>query len=194
MNPAAAFTQADQLFDRVVQHIREGQWHAPTPDEGWDVHHLVQHVAYEDLWLAELAAGKTIKEVGDKYEGNILGDDAVAGWCRAHKAAQAAVSGPGDLERKVELSFGEVTFGEYLKQMAIDHTIHAWDLARAVGADEKFDTKLVEQTWEWFQPQAEGWRGAGLLGPAVEVDEAADLQTRLLALSGRQSGKSKDKR
>jgi hypothetical protein len=46
---------------------------------------------------------------------------------------------------------------------------------------------LVQTAYDWFMPQAEGWRGAGILGPAVPVHEDADLQTKLLAISGRRS-------
>ena len=34
---------------------------------------LVNHVAVEDLWAAELFAGRTVAEVGDRLDGDQLG-------------------------------------------------------------------------------------------------------------------------
>jgi uncharacterized protein (TIGR03086 family) len=63
--------------------------------------------------------------------------------------------------------------------------IHAWDLARAIGADESVDPELVRFAYDEMVPQFEQWRTAGAFGPKVEVAEDADLQTKLLAEAGR---------
>ena len=39
--------------------------------------------------------------------------------------------------RIVHLSFGDFPGGEYTRQLFADHLIHAWELARAIGADEQ---------------------------------------------------------
>ena len=88
--------------------IRDDQWHAPTPDTEWDVTDLVQHLVYEQLWVPPLLAGKTIAEVGDAFDGDVLGDDPQRAWTSAAAAAQAAFAEPGALERTVHLSFGDV--------------------------------------------------------------------------------------
>ena len=40
------------------------------------------------------------------------------------------------MERTVHLSFGECPADEYVDQLAIDLAVHAWDLARGIGADD----------------------------------------------------------
>jgi hypothetical protein len=44
---------------------------------------------------------------------------------------------------------------------------------------------LVQGMWDEFAPEIEQWRAMGVFGPAVQVPETADLQSRLLGLAGR---------
>ncbi len=63
--------------------------------------------------------------------------------------------------------------------------IHSWDLARAIGADDRLDPALLTFVDEFLSPQVEAWRGAGAFGPAVEVGADASAQDRFLAKTGR---------
>ena len=62
----------------VRRGVGEDQWGAPTPCADWDVRELVNHVAGEDLWTAPLLEGSTIEEVGDRFDGDLLGDDPIS--------------------------------------------------------------------------------------------------------------------
>lgn len=179
------FGRAVDEFARRVEQISSGQWAAPTPDDQWDVRALVNHIVVEDLWAPPLLDGRTLAEVGDRFDGDQLGDDPLATWQRASAGAVAAVGEKGALERIVHVSFGDIPGSEYVSQLTCDHLIHAWDLARAIGADERLGPDLVEFVYGYLSPQADGWRSAGVFGPRVEVPEGADRQTQLLALSGR---------
>jgi uncharacterized protein (TIGR03086 family) len=174
-------------FGRVVQAVRDDQWHAPTPDSDWDVHDLVNHLVGECLWTAPLLAGQTIADVGDRFDGDLLGDDPPAAWSAAAEDATAASAQGGHdaLARTVHVSFGDISGEEYLSQLTADHTIHAWDLARAIGADEQLDPELVEFTYGFMAPQADQLRSVGVFGPAVDPPPGADRQTELLCLTGR---------
>src|ERR671911_280522 len=68
------------------------KWSAPTPCSDWDVRALVNHIAYEDLWTVPLMEGATIAEVGDRFEGDLLGDDPVAAARAAADAATIAAA------------------------------------------------------------------------------------------------------
>jgi uncharacterized protein (TIGR03086 family) len=174
-------------FDRRVAAVGADQWAAPTPCAEWDVRELVNHLVYEAKWAPELFAGKTIEEVGDRYDGDQLGDDPVGVWRDSNADARTAISDPGALERTVHLSFGDVPAGEYLNQLTLDLAVHGWDLARAIGADETIEPALVDALLPYIEANAELISGSGVFGDPVQVSPDADPQTRLLALLGRSS-------
>jgi uncharacterized protein (TIGR03086 family) len=133
-------------------------------------------------------AGKTVAEVGDRFEGDLLGDDPGRAWDDSARVAVDAVADDGALERVVHLSFGDFPGRDYALQLFADHLIHTWDLARGIGGDERLDPELVTACDAWFVPAVEqAYRGAAATGPLVEVPDGADLQTRLLARFGRRA-------
>lgn len=168
-----------------VRMVREDQWHVPTPCTEWDVRTLVNHMVYEERWSVPLFAGATIAEVGDRFEGDLLGDDPVAAATDAVAQARKAVSAKGVLDRTVNLSFGDAPATEYVRQLFADHLVHSWDLAAAIGADRSLDPRLVHACLEWFEDRAESYRRSGVIGPRVEVAPDASEQDRLLAGFGR---------
>jgi uncharacterized protein (TIGR03086 family) len=178
------FERSVAVFGGRVTAIGD-RWAAGTPDSEWDVRALVNHVLSENLWAPPLLAGSTIADVGDRFDGDRLGDDPQAAWAAAAAASIDAVGEAGALDRTVHVSFGDISGQEYASQLVCDHVIHGWDLARAIGADERIDDDLVEFTYDFLLPQIDGWRSAGAFGPEVELPPGAGRQAALLALSGR---------
>jgi uncharacterized protein (TIGR03086 family) len=182
----ALYRGAMEQFGRLLGRVEPEQWGAPTPCTEWDVRTLANHVIGENRWVPPLLEGKTIADVGDALKGDLLGDDPTGEWERAAKEAAAAAEEPGALERTVHLSFGDFTGRYYVGQVLSDHVIHAWDLARAIGAPESLDDELVAFAYDELVPQLDQWRAAGAFGPRVDVPADADLQTKLLAEAGRE--------
>jgi uncharacterized protein (TIGR03086 family) len=178
------YRRSVEAFGERVTAVAAADWDRPTPCSDWSVRELVRHLVYEELWAPPLLAGQTIADVGDRFEGDILGADPQVAWKEAAAAAVAAAS-PDVSDRTVHLSFGDVPGKEYLGQLTADHVIHAWDLARATGGDERLDPELVEFVHGFMAPQVDQWRAAGVFGPAVDVPPGRDLQTKLLAMTGR---------
>jgi uncharacterized protein (TIGR03086 family) len=168
---------AGEFADRV--HRIGDRWDAPTPCAGWDVRALVRHVVEEERWAVPLLAGATIEEVGDRF----ARDDPVASLEVAGAEALAAVEGSG--ADVVHLSFGDTPRAEYVRQLAADHLVHAWDLARALDEDDTLDAGAVAAVRDWFGPTERAYRDAGVIGPRVPVPSGADQQTALLAMFGR---------
>jgi uncharacterized protein (TIGR03086 family) len=185
MEIPAMFRSAVAEFDARVRQIGDHQWRAATPDEDWSVRDLVNHVAGEDLWAPPLLAGSTIAEVGDRFDGDVLGADPGSAWAAASARAVRAVEEPGAMDRIVHLSFGDFPGREYALQLFADHLIHAWDLARAIGADESLDGRLVASCATWFDAMEDAYRSAGAIAARPLVPGDADAQTVLLARFGR---------
>jgi uncharacterized protein (TIGR03086 family) len=185
MDTTALFRRAVTEFDARIGQIGDHQWQAATPDEEWNVRDLVSHVVGEDLWAPPLLAGSTIAEVGNRFDGDVLGSDPKAAWKSASAAAVHAVEWDGAMDRIVHLSFGDFPGREYTMQLVADHLIHAWDLARAIGADERLDAGLVASCATWFDMMEDGYRSAGAISARPPVPGDADAQTVLLARFGR---------
>jgi Mycothiol maleylpyruvate isomerase N-terminal domain len=121
MNISAMFRGAVEEFDARVRLIGDHQWQATTPDDDWAVRDLVNHVVGEDLWAPPLLAGSTIAEVGNRFDGDVLGADPKAAWTAASAGAVRAVGADGATDRIVHLSFGDFPGREYALQLFADH-------------------------------------------------------------------------
>lgn len=184
MNARQLYTRTVAEFDAVLQGVPGDRWTAPTPCAGWDVRALVGHVVAEDRWAAELLAGRTIADVGDSLDGDLLGADPVAAWWGASAAAVRAATAARD-DDLVALSAGPTPVDEYLRQLAADHLVHAWDLATATGTNLRLDDDLIDAVATWFEPVRQEYRAHGLVGPRPPLPEPAEAQAHLLALFGR---------
>jgi uncharacterized protein (TIGR03086 family) len=179
------FQRAADGFGRHVHAVADGQWHDPTPDTEWDVRTLVNHVVVEQLWVPPLVGGSTVADIGDRLDGDQLGDDPVATWDAAVTASLDSFGAPGALERSVALSSGLRPCAEYCWEMTTDALIHAWDLARGIGADDTLDPELVDLIYERTLPYADQLQATGMFAPPVPVPDDAGMQTKLLAMFGR---------
>ncbi|GAA4593961.1 TIGR03086 family metal-binding protein [Planotetraspora phitsanulokensis] len=180
-----AYRRALDGFGNRLQLVRDEQWELSTPCVDWDVRALVNHMVNENLWAPDLLAGRTIAEVSDTYERDVLGDDAIKAFEVSAQGAVQAVYTEGALTAVTHLSFGDVPGEEYITELFADALIHTWDLARAIGARERLDPELVATCSEWFARANEGYRQTGVIGDHRDVPEDADPQTRLLAAWGR---------
>src|ERR687890_85464 len=157
--------RAVEEFGARVGAVADDQWELPTPCADWNVRQLVNHLVYENRWTVPLMTGRTIAEVGDRYEGDLLGDRPKQAWDESSAEAVGAVGADGALERIVDLSSGPTPAPEYVSQLFADHLIHAWDA--------------------WFASMEDLYRSIGAIGPRAETAPGADTQTTLLAAFGR---------
>ncbi|MFI6578548.1 TIGR03086 family metal-binding protein [Nocardiopsis sp. NPDC050513] len=170
-------------FDRRVRDVGTDDWTRPTPCTEWTVRDLVGHLVTEQLWVPHLLGGARVKDVGDRYDGDQLGDDPVAAWSAAAHAAREAWLAPAALARTVHLSYGDVPGRTYLWEMTFDLAVHAWDLATALGAPTRLDPVLASALRAWTDDRPPG-PGAMFDAP-VQVADGADDTDRLVALTGR---------
>jgi uncharacterized protein (TIGR03086 family) len=172
-------------FMARVDAIGAEAWAGPTPCPDWDVRALVNHVVNEDLWAVPLMEGATIEEVGNRFDGDLLGDNPAAATRAACETSTMATASGIVAGRIVHLSFGDTPAEEYVRQLLADHLVHAWDLAAAIGADRTLDPALVSACAEWYADREDLYRQAGAVGAKVTVPDGAGEQDRLLGAFGR---------
>jgi uncharacterized protein (TIGR03086 family) len=114
-----------------------------------------------------------------------LGNDAMAAWTTTVAAQTAAFQATSALERLLDHPLGTISGREFLEFRVFDITVHAWDLARSLGVDERLDSALVEVVLGIVEngPPGMGF-GIDALG---RTTASASPQARLLDLTGRSS-------
>ena len=170
-----------------VTGVDPDQWHRGTPCGEWDVRSLVNHIVTGNLWAAELGAGRTIEEVGDRLDGDVLGDDPVAEYLVSAELAASTFRAPGAMERPCAVSYGPVPGEVYCGHRFIDVLIHGWDVATATGQDATLPPALVDACIEVVAPQADLLLGSGMFATDVDAGAGADHQAQLLAMLGRRA-------
>jgi len=188
------FVLADRALDRVVAQIQDDQWSMPMPPDfarrGSDhvptLRDIIGYHAYDDAWVPDMLAGRTMDEVGqDAFKGDLLGDDAAQSFAKIVESACAAATAVTDLDGTVHCSFGDFSTRQYFWQVNMFRGLRARDIARVVGVDPTLPDDLVQGIWDEVSPNAEQWRAIGVFPAAVPVPEDAALLDRLLGLTGR---------
>lgn len=184
-DPRTLLHRAIDVFGDRLDATRSDDLAASTPCHDWTVRDLIGHVVTEQLWAPPLLAGETAGDIGDRFDGDNLGDDPFAAWHDAASATRTATAPQDALHVDIHLP-GRTTRGaDFLLELFADHLIHAWDLARATGGDQRLPDDLVAACTDWFDGHEHEWREAGQIGPPIDVPGDADAQTRLLARFGR---------
>lgn len=136
---------SSQGFADRLAAVTPGQWSWPTPCTGWTVRDLVNHMTRGNLSYANLLQGGTAAEFLRQRDEDALGTDPAGAYASSVRACAGAFAVPGAPDRLVDYPLGEIPGRQALAVRTADSTIHTWDLARAVGAEEQLDDGLV--TW-----------------------------------------------
>jgi uncharacterized protein (TIGR03086 family) len=191
------FVRADRALASVVGQIDATQWDMVLPEtfatrsrpDRPSLRSVVNYHAYDDAWVPDMLAGRTMAEAGaDTFDGDLLGDDPVASFEAIVARACEAAAAVRDLDAVAHLSFGDFTVREYFWQISSFRALRAHDIARAIGVDAALPDALVQGVWDEVSPHAEEWRRIGVYPAAVPVADDDPLLDRLLGLTGRQPG------
>ena len=197
MEEPQVFVLADRALATVVAQITNEMWERtlsvkfatrrrPEPPS---LRTLINYHAYDDAWVPDMLAGRTMEEAGaDKFDGDLLGEDPVVSFDAIVEKACAAAGEVRNLEAVAHLSFGDYTVREYFWQINQFRALRAYDIAQELGLVADLPADLVQGVWDEVSPHAEEWRAIGVLPPAVPVPEDAPLLDRLLGLTGRHPG------
>jgi uncharacterized protein (TIGR03086 family) len=194
MREPDVFVLADRALNKVVAQIKDEQWQMPMPPSfaRRDTEHtptlreIIAYHAYDDSWVPDMLAGKTMAEAGkDNHTGDLLGDNPRATFAAIVDKACAAAEALDDLDRVVHCSFGDFSAREYLWQVNSFRGLRAHDLARVIGIDPALPDELVHGLWDEISPHADEWRTFGVFPAAIPVPSDAPLLNRLLGITGR---------
>ena len=194
MTEQEIFVLADRTLNSVVAKITDDQWDMRMPanfarragGEPPTLRRIVNYHAYDDAWVPDMLAGKTMDEAGrENHKGDLLGDQPKRAFAAIVDTACTAVRDFDDLDRTVHTSFGDFSARDYLIQITSFRGLRAHDIARAIGIEPTLPPKLVLGLWDELSPVADQWREMGAFPPRVAVPDEAPLQDRLLGMTGR---------
>jgi len=194
MTETEIFVLADHALDAVVDQIRDDQWAMEMPasfarrqtDRTPTLREIIGYHAYDDAWVPDMLAGKTMDEAGkENHKGDLLGDDPKGNFGRIVEKACTAARELTDLERTVHCSFGDFSARDYLTQTTMFRGMRAHDIARVIGVEPNLPAELVQGLWDEISPQAEAWREIGVFPARGPGPDDAPLLDRLLGLTGR---------
>ena len=193
MREQDVFVLAEHTLKNVINQIRDDQWAMEMPPsfarrDGRTVtlREIVNYHGYDDAWVPDMLAGRTMGEVGmSAFEGDLLGDDPKGNFARIVESACEAARELNDLDRTVHTTFGDFPAREYFWQINYFRGLRAHDIAQVIGVDSTLPGDLVQGLWEELSPHAAEWREIGVFGPEVVVPADANAQAKLLGLTGR---------
>lgn len=199
MTEQEVFVLADRALDVVVQQIDDDQWQMPMPpsfarrgsDEAPTLRTIIGYHAFDDAWVPDMLAGKTMEDAGTgKFDGDLLGDDPKGEFAAIVAVACAAAEQHEDLDKIVHCSFGDYPARHYFWQITQFRALRAHDLSLLIGIESDLPDDLVEGVWEQLVPVAEEWREIGIFKEEIPVPKDAALIDRLLGLTGRKPAPS----
>jgi hypothetical protein len=194
MEEAQVFVLADRALADVVARIQPEQWDRAMPpnfsmrnrDTVPTLREVINYHAYDDAWVPDMLAGRTMEQAGPtKFDGDLLGEAPLERFEAIVGNACTAAEAVRDYDTVAHLSFGDYTVREYFWQINSFRALRAHDLARVIDVEPALPEELVQGVWDEVSPHAEEWRGLGVYPAAVPVPEDAPLLDRLLGLTGR---------
>ena len=188
-DPAGSYAQALDATRKFFAGMGDVKLNAPTPCSKWNVRELISHILYGTVWVEDIFDGKTVLDVGSKYDGNLLGDNALAAYDDAVMRAKRASVKPGASLQVCHLRRGDVTGAEYLTSMFTDVFIHGWDLAKSTGQDATLDEKLIVIGYDLAKKSEKRFRSNAAFGEGCVQDPGDGVadQERMLAILGRKA-------
>lgn len=180
-------SKAVAAFTAELDKTPDSDWSKPTKCDGWDVTGLMQHIVGGAISSTAGLRGTPREETLPIFGGFRFGSDPRAEYTAAVADHVAAFKEIADLDAVVQHPLMDMPASRMLMFRIVDFTLHAWDLGAGMGREVVLDPALVEFAWANLSPMAAGIGSTGMFGagPSGDVPESADLQTRLIDLTGR---------
>jgi uncharacterized protein (TIGR03086 family) len=168
-------------FDARVRATPQESWSTQSPCAEWRARDVVAHVVDNHRSLIAQVSGVESKPMTPD-------EDPEAAWMTAHATMRDLTEDPEAMAHSVESPMGPIPLDQMIVQfMCMDVLVHTWDLARAVGGDERLDEASVRDAYEMLKPMDAMIRRPSVFGPKLDPPPEADVQTEFLYFLGRRA-------
>ena len=175
------YRQVSSGFTAAVSAVTPDKWEAQSPCEQWRARDVVAHVVQGHRGVIAGVKGGESKPLG-------ADEDPRQAWEEASRAIDEITADPEVLAQEIDGPVGKMPAGEIIGRfMTMDVLVHTWDLARAVGADDRLDEASVRNAYEALKPMDAMIRQPNVFGPKLEPPPGADVQTEFLYFLGRRA-------
>jgi uncharacterized protein (TIGR03086 family) len=149
-------------------HAANGKWDRRSPCDAWDARGVLEHViGFHDVLL--------LRPLGLKPERPR--DDPQPRWQLTYDRLAKAFD---------DRLFERIADARRLvPNLTRDVLVHTWDLARAIGADDRLDPAWCEHFYTGLPADPDALAASAMFNAPVAVDEHSDMQSKLLARLGR---------
>jgi len=160
-----------------------GKWDRRSPCDAWDARGVLEHViGFHDVLL--------LRPLGLKPERPR--DDPQTRWELTYAALERAFEPDRRLFERVvdipELPGNPAVRRDahaMMPNLTRDVLVHTWDLARAIGANDRLDTRWCELFYAALPSDPGALSSSGMFESPVAVGAGFDTQSKLLARLGR---------
>lgn len=185
---AALLGRVAPILGGAVASVRPTDLNLPTSCANWTLRDLLNHVIGGAAMFAAAFDGAPVQDISGRLP-DVVGDDPMGAFQRGLGGFGAALEQPGVMERVIELPFGAMTVNTFLRFVAFDLLIHAWDISAATGTTIDVPDDLVAEIEPFARLVVDGLpRDPSFLAPAIDPRSAAAPLERLVAYTGRAVG------
>jgi hypothetical protein len=183
------FLAADAALREVIDQFTPATLELAVPAD-WSTNKttsmrgLLANHAKDEAWVPDVIAGKTMAQVGESWNGELLGDDPIGNYDKLNDLASAAVSKPIAEGQVAHLSYGDFPVPTFLQHTSFYRGFQAPLIAKVAGIRFHMSDDLIDLLWSAVEPQIDELRAIHVFGPPVEAPDGADRQDLLLAMTG----------
>ena len=181
LGPGELHLAVCQRFSVAVR-AADRKWDRPSPCDGWDARDVLEHViGFHDVLL--------LRPLGLKPQRPR--DDPGRRWSLTLDRLAQALRRDGLFEQVVEVpavgtnSSSRLDARTLVPRLSQDVLVHTWDLARAVGADDRLDPGWCAWFVDKLPTDRDALSASGMFGQPIAVAALADAQSQLLGRLGR---------
>jgi uncharacterized protein (TIGR03086 family) len=159
-----------------------GSWGQPSPCTAWNARGILEHViGFHDVLLL-----RPLRAKPDRPR-----DDPERRWSLTYEALRKLFRGRELFEQIVEVPAvgnnppARIDARRLVPGLTQDVLVHTWDLARAIGAEDRLDPELCALFYERLPINSSTLTDSGMFEASIALDPDADVQSQLLARLGR---------